>query len=686
VFRDREELPTSADLGAQIDEALRESQTLVVICSPRAAASRWVNEEILAYKRLGRSSRILCLIIAGEPNASSMPGHEAEECFPPALRFQLGADGNLSSTPAEPIAADMRSGKDGRRDARLKVAAGIAGVGFDELKQRELQRQVRRAVGVSTASLLLLLAMAGLTVAAVLSRREAVQQRAVATAERDRAEQNFRDARDAVDRFYTKVSEEQLLKAEGLQPLRADLLREALDYYQSFLTQRKDAPAFALETAIVQRNVGGILSEVGDPDDALKATRDATISLERLHKNAPGDAQIIARLSECLGDEAVNLHRLNRSEEALAAHDRAISLFETLPDDSPDKTRTELQRLLMTKGAIEAQLGRFDDAAHAYERGIEAAEYEEREVAPLGLALEKNREGLLVSSVQDRSPAAEVGIRVGDTLTRIADIDVRELSDMGEVRTRLKIDSAVPVQMLRGGKVAECAIVPVHLGNFMLASTKYNLGYLYLERLRNAGKAKPWLIAAVDEYRRTLLRPSPATPDIREGMAYAGGALGVCGYRLGDQELQEQGVREGVSASEENARANPAVPRYRSTLAVNLTNLAMLLKARGDLDGAAARCEEAAEHLKTALRLGGNLASDRLQLAQLLNNLGSIICARDGSEASLSIYESALETAAQLDGSDLASRSWSLAIAQLHRNYGTSLADTARTDDAVEAF
>ena len=95
VFRDREELPTSADLGAQIDEALRESQTLVVICSPRAAASRWVNEEILAYKRLGRSSRILCLIIAGEPNASSMPGHEAEECFPPALRFQLGADGNL---------------------------------------------------------------------------------------------------------------------------------------------------------------------------------------------------------------------------------------------------------------------------------------------------------------------------------------------------------------------------------------------------------------------------------------------------------------------------------------------------------------------------------------------------------------------------------------------------------------
>ena len=225
IFRDREELPTSADLGEQIGGALRDSETLIVICSPRSAASRWVNEEILDYKRLGRSGRILCLIVDGEPNSTDKPGLEAAECFAPALRFHLAEDGSLSTAPAEPIAADMRPGKDGRRDAWLKLVAGVAGVGFDELKQRELQRQLRRAITISFASLLLLVTMAGLTVAAVLSRREAVRQRAIAATERDRAEQNFRDARDAVNRFYTKVSEEQLLKAEGLQPLRADLLK-----------------------------------------------------------------------------------------------------------------------------------------------------------------------------------------------------------------------------------------------------------------------------------------------------------------------------------------------------------------------------------------------------------------------------------------------------------------------------
>src|SRR3954451_19468233 len=62
IFRDREELATTSDLGAPIRQALQESRTLVVICSPAAARSQWVNEEIKAYKMLGRADRIQCLI------------------------------------------------------------------------------------------------------------------------------------------------------------------------------------------------------------------------------------------------------------------------------------------------------------------------------------------------------------------------------------------------------------------------------------------------------------------------------------------------------------------------------------------------------------------------------------------------------------------------------------------------
>src|SRR5471032_1937649 len=113
VFRDRDELPTTSDLGETIRTALRQSATLVVICSPASAKSRWVQEEILAFKRMGGSARVFAFIVGGEPKAAGT----SEDCFSPALRAELGADGNLSANPAEHVAADARSQGDGKEDA-----------------------------------------------------------------------------------------------------------------------------------------------------------------------------------------------------------------------------------------------------------------------------------------------------------------------------------------------------------------------------------------------------------------------------------------------------------------------------------------------------------------------------------------------------------------------------------------
>jgi len=67
VFRDEEDLPADNDLNHSIRVALEQSRMLVVICSPRAVASRYVAEEIRHFKELGRTDRILALIIDGEP-------------------------------------------------------------------------------------------------------------------------------------------------------------------------------------------------------------------------------------------------------------------------------------------------------------------------------------------------------------------------------------------------------------------------------------------------------------------------------------------------------------------------------------------------------------------------------------------------------------------------------------------
>jgi hypothetical protein len=52
VFRDRDELAGSASLKHEIGLALKQSRSLIVICSPYAAVSRYVNEEVLTFKRL----------------------------------------------------------------------------------------------------------------------------------------------------------------------------------------------------------------------------------------------------------------------------------------------------------------------------------------------------------------------------------------------------------------------------------------------------------------------------------------------------------------------------------------------------------------------------------------------------------------------------------------------------------
>ena len=653
IFRDREELPTSADLGSQIQAALAASATLIVVCSPRAATSRWVNEEILAFKRLGRSDRILCLIVDGEPNSTDKHGRAEQECFPPALRYHLAPNGMLSDIPVEPIAADLRTVGDGRRDAFLKVVAGLTGVGFDELRQRELQRQVRRAFTVSAVSLGLLAAMAGLAAAALLARREAVQQRAIALRERDRAEENFREARDAVDRFYTKVAEEDLLRAEGLQPLRQDLLEQALEYYRRFLKQRGNDPDFGSDAAIVQGNVASILADVGDPADALVAAEAATKVFETMQSTNPTDPRIMGRLAGALAVQAVVLDRLDRTQEALDRHVRSLELHESLPVTSPERSTAESRRLWSARGAFEARLGQLEAAVRSYERSLALAEAAEPEaMAPLGVALEAGATGVIVVSVTPDSPAATAGIRVGDVLVSLADVPLPALDAWPEVRGRLKPNVAVPVAAIRSGEQVNLEIVPVRLGDFTTAATKYNLGYLLLERMDQPDRARPWLEQAVDEYRRALLRQSAVTPDIRQGLAFAAGVLGTCGLRLGDMELFERGTREAARVAEENVRANPAVPAYRTLAGINLTNLSTMLWQQERLDEAAEACEAAIGQFRSAIETGGNLASDRLQLLQSLTNLGLIREAQGGSKAAVPIYEAALEAARGLDAAD----------------------------------
>ncbi len=132
VFRDREELP-AGDLGTNLEAALRASSALIVVCSPNAALSPWVEKEIEYFISLGRADRVFAIVADTAP--ISIDGKDATRIsFPRPFRPEDG--GSL-----EPVAADARKGKDGFRNAWLKVIAGLIQANAGDLQDRDERRR-----------------------------------------------------------------------------------------------------------------------------------------------------------------------------------------------------------------------------------------------------------------------------------------------------------------------------------------------------------------------------------------------------------------------------------------------------------------------------------------------------------------------------------------------------------------
>ena len=146
IFRDQTDL-AGAELQAALRRELDASRYLIVICSPASAASRWVNEEIRAFCELGRRSRIIPFIVAGEPHSDT----PALECFPPALR-DLEGDELLGANIQEI----------GKSKAYLKVASVLLDIRFNRLVDREKRRRLRVVWSAVSAVLAVSLVTGGL--------------------------------------------------------------------------------------------------------------------------------------------------------------------------------------------------------------------------------------------------------------------------------------------------------------------------------------------------------------------------------------------------------------------------------------------------------------------------------------------------------------------------------------------
>lgn len=218
VFLDEGELSSCADFGERINQALKNSQWLLVLCSERTKGSKWVNEEIKTFLKYHDKSHVLCMVIEGEPEA----------VFPEELVKQGFTADNL-------FAADVRAADSGgivekiKGDGKLRIAAPILQMTYDALKQRNKIYRMQRAFAAAS---IVLCGITGFSAfAAVKAHQIAKQEKVIA----EQAESIAGQAKEIASQAEALVAErdEKLANQAALLVEQAKKAYDLRDYAEA---------------------------------------------------------------------------------------------------------------------------------------------------------------------------------------------------------------------------------------------------------------------------------------------------------------------------------------------------------------------------------------------------------------------------------------------------------------------
>lgn len=256
LFRDTTELTAHHSLSEKIHDAVIGSRVLIVLCSPVAKLSHWVNEEIRLFRTVHGEAAILCVLVEGTPETS----------FPPAL-----LDGGR-----EPLAANLGQSRDSFRLGVTQLAASMLGVGLDTLIQRDTRRRRRRLQGVTAAAVAFSAFMATTTFTAVNARKA--------------AETNRMQAEGLVEYMITDLKEK--LEPVGRLDILDSVGERAVQYYDA---QDIDGlPDDSLSRQARARHIlGQVALDAGDLEKARSQLEAAARVTKEVYDRNPDDTDAI---------------------------------------------------------------------------------------------------------------------------------------------------------------------------------------------------------------------------------------------------------------------------------------------------------------------------------------------------------------------------------------------------------
>ena len=398
IFRDREDFSGGHTLTDATMEALDASAALIVLCSPVAASRPAVNEEVRLFRSRHPDRPAIPVIIDG-----SVP-----ENFPPALRFELAADGSVTDRPMTILGPDLRDSADGKALGLAKTIGGLTGLSADDVfrrAERARRRQTRIWAGIAGFFLLLAVLASGSAVyawqqlktneaflSATLKTATDIVDTAVAQAEKYRvpraatlellakAEGLFDDmaqyGRPTPDLRFRKAwmliqfaRNYAILGDTGKQFVRA---REAHRLLAGLAADKPGDVMYQWRLSVADNEVGDVLKEQGRLDEALESFREGLAIVEPLAKAAPNVAGLQRDLSVSYSRVGVALWAQGHLDEALESFRESLAIMEPLAKADPKHPSWQRDLSVFydeTGGVLETQ-GHLAEALKSFRQGF----------------------------------------------------------------------------------------------------------------------------------------------------------------------------------------------------------------------------------------------------------------------------------------------------------------------------
>lgn len=369
-------------------------------------------------------------------------------------------------------------------------------------------------------------------------RKLAIQNAVQARKETVAAQHNFNMARDAVNNYFTTVSESPELKAHNLEKLRRRLLLTARDFYQKFVRDHAHDTYLHADLGGAMLRLGSADTQVGDNPQAEQSLLEARHILQTSYQKHPNNPFIAINLfndDENLGVLYTNTNQFKRSEQAY----RHAALFieawrrnHRLSSDDLDDVSlmyNSYGTLLVRDGNVPGALAAYRQALHI-DHQLSKRSPQNNDYKNAVLLTDVNMVATLAAAgqVARAVPFALDSVHVGESLLAHHPNDPDVIShlasgyeNLGGIYTLLGQNSKALKAHYRSMQLytrlsAEHPAIPAY--SIELSGTYINLGELE-QRQGNSPKAIQWLKKA-GSVLRGVLSANPHQSKARYFLSY----------------------------------------------------------------------------------------------------------------------------------------------------------------------